>query len=273
MARPFKTGLDYFELDCHLDEKFRLIQAEFGLKGFALVVKLYQKIYGEFGYYCEWNKDSSLLFMAENGVYSRDEQNLIKEIVSACIRRNLFSEELFHKYGILTSVGVQKRYVNATSKRVRVEMKKEYLLLSDEKIPDYVYINEVNDGRNSVNDVRNTQSRVEKSREEKSKEIKHLYGEYQNVRLTDKEFEKLTNDFGSDLLAKAIKRLDEYIEEKGYKSKSHNLAIRRWVVGAVKEDGVRKGSVKGKPFLAGAKSDRDEFWEQAIKEIESGKLT
>ena len=46
MARPVKEGLDYFELDCHMEEKVRLIQAEFGLKGFAIVVKLYQKIYG-----------------------------------------------------------------------------------------------------------------------------------------------------------------------------------------------------------------------------------
>ena len=32
MARPIKEGLDYFELDCQLEEKVRLIQAEFGLK-------------------------------------------------------------------------------------------------------------------------------------------------------------------------------------------------------------------------------------------------
>ena len=35
MARPIKAGLDYFELDCHMDEKVELIEAEFGLKGFA----------------------------------------------------------------------------------------------------------------------------------------------------------------------------------------------------------------------------------------------
>ena len=103
MARPIKEGLDYFELDCQLEEKVRLIQAEYGLKGFAIVVKLYQKIYGGFGYYCEWNEDSSLLFMSENGVSSRDEKNLINEIVAACIRRNIFSEKLFIEFGILTS--------------------------------------------------------------------------------------------------------------------------------------------------------------------------
>ena len=166
MARPVKEGLDYFELDCHMEEKVRLIQAEFGLKGFAIVVKLYQKIYGGFGYYCEWNEDSLLLFMSENGVSSRDEKNLISEIVAACIRRNIFSEKLFNEFGILTSYGVQKRYLNAVSRREKVELIKEYLLISVGKNQDNVCINSINVNRNSVNVCSNSQSREEKSREE-----------------------------------------------------------------------------------------------------------
>lgn len=165
MARPTKAGLDYFELDCQLEEKVRLIQAEFGLKGFAIVVKLYQKIYGGFGYYCEWSEDSLLLFMSENGLPS-DNKNLIQEIVSACIRRNIFSEKLFKEFGILTSEGVQKRYLNATVRRERVELKKEYLLLSVGKNQQNVVINSINVDRNEVNVCNNSQSRVEKSKEE-----------------------------------------------------------------------------------------------------------
>lgn len=164
-GRQRKVGLDYFELDCQLEEKIRLIQAEFGLKGFAIVVKLYQKIYGEFGYYCEWNEDSLLLFMSENGVSSRDEKNLISEIVSACIRRNIFSEKLFVKYGVLTSVGVQKRYLRAVSKREEVELKKEYLLIDVDKNNKNVVINSISDGKNSISDGKNEHRRLDKSRE------------------------------------------------------------------------------------------------------------
>lgn len=49
-------GVKYFPSDVYLDDKFELIEAEFGLIGFAVVVKLYQKIYS-IGYYCEWNDD------------------------------------------------------------------------------------------------------------------------------------------------------------------------------------------------------------------------
>ena len=141
MARPNKTGLDYFELDCHMDEKVRLIEAEFGLKGFAIIVKLYQSIYSGFGYYCEWSPDISVLWAYQLGcshgvgkgdVGSVDEgcalpgfpKNFINEVVSAAIRRNIFSKELFDRYHILTSSGIQKRYLNAVSRREKVELKK-----------------------------------------------------------------------------------------------------------------------------------------------------
>ena len=97
------------------------------------------------------------------------------------------------------------------------------------------------------------------------KPIKRKHGEFQNVLLTDQEIERLADDFGSDQLRKAISFLDAYIEEKGYKSKSHNLAIRRWVMDAVKENeakpkryGGRKEPVPGwckQPEMGDAEMD------------------
>ena len=43
-GRDYKVGLDYFELYCHLDDEVKLVQAEYGLKAFAVIVKLWQKI-------------------------------------------------------------------------------------------------------------------------------------------------------------------------------------------------------------------------------------
>ncbi len=64
---------------------------------------------------------------------------------------------------------------------------------------------------------------------------KHKYGEYNNVRLTDDEINKLNEELGSHMTTACITFLDEYIEMKGYKAKSHYLAIKKWVVNAVKE--------------------------------------
>lgn len=169
-GRQGKVGLDYFELDCHMDEKVKLIRAEFGLKGFAIVVMMYQHIYGgDYGYYCEWDEERLLLFMSDNGLIG-ESKNLIEEVVKACIRRNIFSEELFKKYGILTSSGVQKQYLKATAKRESVELKKEYLLINVGKNKKNVVINSISGGRNSISDGRNEQSREEKSIEEERRE-------------------------------------------------------------------------------------------------------
>ena len=179
-GRQNKVGLDYFELDCHMDEKIELIEAEYGLKGFAIVVKLYQSIFSGFGYYCEWFPDISVLWarrlgLSHGGDYgsvgsASDEgslpgfpKNLINDVVAASIRRNIFSKELFQRYGILTSSGIQKRYLSATSKREKVELKKEYLLISIPKNRENVVINSISSDINSISYGINEQSRVEKS--------------------------------------------------------------------------------------------------------------
>ena len=69
----------------------------------------------------------------------------------------------------------------------------------------------------------------------KAKPAKHKYGEFKHVLLTDAEYGKLAEEYGTIICCKAINFLDAYIEEKGYKSKSHYLAIRRWVIDAVKD--------------------------------------
>lgn len=77
----------------------------------------------------------------------------------------------------------------------------------------------------------------EEYKEYKEKEeIKKIYGEYKHVLLKESEYRKLIEEFGENKTKGAIKYLDEYIEEKGYKAKSHYLSIRRWVFDAVERD-------------------------------------
>lgn len=55
-----KSGLDFFPLDVCLDKKFELIEAEYGLTGFGVIVHLLQEIYGKEGYYIEWTEEVAL---------------------------------------------------------------------------------------------------------------------------------------------------------------------------------------------------------------------
>lgn len=135
-----KKGIPYFPLDVELDEKFQLIEAEFGLKGWAVVVKLFQKIYGEDGYFCLFTTDVGLLFAQEIGVgYS-----FVKEITKASIQRGIFDKTMFQKYHILTSKGIQKRYFKVVSRRERVEIDERYLIISVDNFSKIACRNEEN---------------------------------------------------------------------------------------------------------------------------------
>lgn len=164
-----KSSLDYFPLACSFEDKIELIEAEFGLRGLAIIVKLYQKIYGEFGYYCEWNDEVALLFSRKAcGLPEGD--NVVSEVIKAAIKREIFSENMFHEYGILTSAGIQKRYFEAVKRRTEIEVEKAYLLLSASQIPNNVNINQKNVCRNKENVYKNQQSKVEESKVNKRKE-------------------------------------------------------------------------------------------------------
>lgn len=159
------NGINYFPLNVHLDDKFELIEAEFGLKGFAIVVKLFQKIYGQQGYYCEWTEDVALLFGKNVGLGG----DAVSEIVRAAIKRGIFDSELYDKYQILTSRGIQERYFEAVSRRKEVEVKKEYLLIKVDQIYKNVRILNENVNISSKNVNISEQKKVEESKVKEKK--------------------------------------------------------------------------------------------------------
>lgn len=55
------------------------------------------------------------------------------------------------------------------------------------------------------------------------------YGTYQRIKLKDKEYEKLIDDYGIDVITKQIEMLDEYIESNNNKNKytNFNLVLRK----------------------------------------------
>ena len=232
MGRHVKVGLDYFFFDVYSDNKLKLIEAEFGLKGFAVIVKLWQKIYAERGYYCEFDEEVALLFADS----VRLSESAVSEIVRAAIKRGIFDGKLYDKYKILTSHGIQKRYMDGTDKRVRVDVDKRYLLLSEPEINENVHINGISDNINAISDGRNTQSRVDKSRVDKiivdkrrEKETARPRGTYKHILLTDKQYEDLTSEFGDKAVDDYISRVDEYCESSGKTYSNYAATISRWI--------------------------------------------
>lgn len=237
-------GIPYFPLDCQLDEKFELIEAEFGLTGFAIVVKLFQRIYGGQGYYCEWTNEVALLFGKKNMLGG----NVVSEIVRASVKRGIFDENIFEKYQVLTSKGIQERYFEAVSRRKNVKVKNEYLLLKCDQIPKNVDISSENVCNNSKNVDISKQSKVEK-RIEKDRRVEDVSAKNADtngdnddnnslkalkgigkgvVMLTEAQEESLLEKLDIDGFNFYVEKLADFIINKNAKVKSHYQTILKW---------------------------------------------
>ncbi|MCF6461471.1 Lin1244/Lin1753 domain-containing protein [Clostridium sp. Cult3] len=214
MARPQKVGVDYFPLDVDIDQddKVAIIEAQHGIIGFGIIVKLLMHIYKN-SYYYEWTEKEQILFSRRVNV----DINQVNVIINDCVKWGLFDEKLFKEFKILTSRGVQKRYFEIVKRRQRVEVAKEFLLLDNVDINSYsnLVIVSINEEVEGVNVDINPQSKVKESKEYSSSNIEPVEEKNQNdISLIANEFEQ--NGFGTINFAvkeMIIDLLNEYSTE------------------------------------------------------------
>lgn len=227
MARPRKQGLDYFPLDVDIDQddKIQLVEAVHGPVGFAIVIKLLMRIYKD-GYYSKWTETEQLLFSKRVNV----DINLVNVCINDCVKWDFFDNEVFETHGVLTSNGIQKRFLEAVGRRQKVEIVSEYLLLDDDDINVYKNLTtrSINVHINSINDDINPQSIAKHSIEKNSKE-KHTT-ESENVVVDDaqKMSEMINKDFAkiTQFYQENIGPLVPHIgEELGYMIDAHPVEL------------------------------------------------
>ncbi|MEQ7148669.1 Lin1244/Lin1753 domain-containing protein [Enterococcus gallinarum] len=163
MARPTKKGLDYFPLDVDFlsDLKVRRIIKACGKEAVHILVALLANIYRDEGYYVLWDDDLAFLVADEVGT----KEGTVEELVKKAVQVKFFDKDIFDKYSVLTSKGIQNRYILATKERKKVELEFKYLLTNEVNRSNI----SINGRNNSVNQGNNQQS---KEKESKEKEIK-----------------------------------------------------------------------------------------------------
>lgn len=82
-----------------------------------------------------------------------------------------------------------------------------------------------------------------------TKKTKHKYGELKKVLLTDDEYKKLEEKYGTDNLGKIIEFFDRKLAMKGYSYKSHYLAILDWGAEAALKESSKETRSFFKSFL------------------------
>lgn len=125
------TGILYFPLKVNLPENIamELVEARFGLKGVAVVIKLLCKIYKENGYYLTWNGEQRSLFSVKAGRDVSEEE--MQGIVDILVEKGFFDRELYEKQGVLTSAEIQEAWLDATKRRKGRELSSLPYLLED----------------------------------------------------------------------------------------------------------------------------------------------
>lgn len=247
MARPQKQGLDYFALDVNMNDEVELIEAEHGIEGFAILIKMFQKIYSE-GYFYGWDEKHQLLFSSRVSV----DRNKVMSVINDCIKWGIFSSQMYEKYKILTSRRIQEHYIAAVYKRVNVELLKEYLLIDVSNRSNIVMAtvsdngNKVisietdigNEDASNISDIQSTQSKVNKSKVYESNiytEILQVYNTQNIINhkdLTPKiagAIDKALKKDTKDTVLKAIERYGEAYKDEGYQFCTYKMTLEKFL--------------------------------------------
>lgn len=172
MARPLKDGVDYFpkDTDFYGDDKVRLLRAEFQSKGMYLLDYLLCDLYGKNGYFIKWGKDKC--YLVSDGAGCGCAPNFVEEFVNRCVACSFFDERVYNVFGVLTSSGIQRRYIRMFNSRPDIPMIKEYWLLdvNDKKdVPkgalDKLTFKSIKSTDNPDKSTDNPQNKIEESKD------------------------------------------------------------------------------------------------------------
>ena len=128
-------GINYFPVGVNFMEEnaMEVIEAKYGIKGPAIVLKLLCKIYKE-GYFIRWDEEQCLIFANKEG---REVQVAeVQGIIEILFIKGIMDKNSYLENGILTSESIQKVWMEATKRRKRELSELPYLMVKPEKEND-----------------------------------------------------------------------------------------------------------------------------------------
>ena len=125
-------GINYFPVGVNFMEEnaMEVIEAKYGIKGSAIVLKLMCKIYKE-GYYIRWDEEQCLIFANKAGREVQAEE--VQGIIEILFIKGILDRNSYLANGILTSENIQKVWMEATKRRKRELSELPYLMVKPEK--------------------------------------------------------------------------------------------------------------------------------------------
>ena len=121
-------GLSFFPHETVLSDGVRIVQSKFGIVGYGVIFKLYERIFS-CGYYAPWNDRICHIFALED---CRLKSEVVDAVVKEALSEGVFDFVIFEKYGVLTSREIQEKFYHVAKKREKINIQKELWLLESD---------------------------------------------------------------------------------------------------------------------------------------------
>lgn len=207
MARPTAKGVEYFPLNVNFinDLKVRKLLLSCGAEAIAVLIYLLSTIYKDEGYYVEIHEDEIDLIALDVNVTPE----FVLEVINKACEVRLFDVNLYNNFNILTSKGIQERYLKITERRKNSVVITQFNLINVYNNSVNVNNNSINVDNNSVNVYKSTQSKVKESK------VKSLSNDScKNVYLTETEKRDCMNKKIYELYLNGIGQISPTIKER-----------------------------------------------------------
>lgn len=212
MARPTAKGVEYFPLNVNFinDLKVRKLLLSCGAEAIAVLIYLLSTIYKDEGYYVEIHEDEIDLIALDVNVTPE----FVLEVINKACEVRFFDVNLYNNFNILTSKGIQERYLKITERRKNSVVITQFNLINVYNNSINVSNNSINVDNNPVNVYKSTQSKVKK-RKEKKRKVKSLSNDsVKNVYLTETKKRDCMNKKIYELYLNGIGQISPTIKER-----------------------------------------------------------
>ena len=215
MARPKAKGVEYFPLDVGFlsDLKIRKIMLSCGASSIAVLIYIFAAIYRDEGYFMNVKDDDIALIALDTNL----DTDYVKNVINRACEVGLFSFRIYDNFRVLTSEGIQNRYLKITERRKSVKINADINLVNVDMMYTETRVNVaetiVNVAETPVNVYKSTQSKVKESKV-KVKESKVKKSKEKNTVIQNDVFSTWLNTFG-DISSFIKETLETLTEEYG----------------------------------------------------------
>lgn len=242
MSRQSNQTLPNVMLEKGLFDDLKIVDLmdKYGPTGFTIYVSLLMKINNDRGYYTQMTPSLAISIQRDIGSKWISREKVI-EVINFLAQCDLISSNLLEK-GVLTSVGIQRRYLDTKKKSRAVGYSTEEFWLLDESPADKLLPHTNSNSCNSNSDkCSNNADKCSNNSLYKEKNKMNIrcssYGLHSLVQLTQDEYDRLYKEIGESALKDYINRLDSWLTKKPV-SGSHANVILKWYT----QDKPKKGT-------------------------------